>query len=65
MSTGFGVWTGVEGIDAYCTGNILVTQRNEGASIHAAARTDEALQAGDLFPLSGRLCHVPRPAFWR
>ena len=64
-STGFGVWTGIEGIDACCTGNILVTQRNEGASIHAAARADEVLKAGDLFPLGRRLCHAPRPAFWR
>ena len=50
-STGCGVWTGIEGIDACCTDNILVTQRNEGASIHAAARADEVLKAGDPFPL--------------
>ncbi len=48
MSTGFGVWTGVEGIDAYCTSNILVKQHGEDAPIHAAMRADAMLEAGDL-----------------
>ncbi len=48
MSTGFGVWTGVEGIDAYCTGNILVKQHGHDAPIHAVMRADAMLEAGDL-----------------
>ncbi len=59
--TGFGVWTGIAEIDACYTGNILVTQRNEGGSIHAVTHADEALKAGDLFPLVGRLALRPGP----
>ncbi len=59
-STGCGVWTGIEGIDIYRTANIFVKRHAEAAAFHLAMRADEALRAGDPFPLGGRLCHALR-----
>ena len=64
-STGCSVWTGIAGIDAYRTANIFVKRHGEAAAIHAAPRADEALKAGDLFPLGGRPYHALRTVFWR